>query len=358
MNAIYEKVSDLQGFIRMMGAAIAQSGFYGCKNEQQGCIIAWHCIVTNQSPIEPMQEFDVFNTQAGSKLRKKSEAMLRTFTRRGGTYDWTSDGKNGIATLVLERNGKKLSSSYSLDDAKTAGLLDGKNPNWKNRPQNMLRSRAVSEGLRMFDPESCEGCYTPEEIDDLPDFGGSEPSGESFAAAAPVERKTRKKAESQVTAATASTAAPTPARDSTTAAESQQQALQPAANEDAPEAKPLVLPESTWASVTDSPSVTKASEPNLPQIVQDIIALRDYVGPRWPATAKANWQTTWDMVRQKLAVPEGATDEERFTKANEQLRDKVCKWLTDQKANLDKLQTSKDVSTWANTNPTTAAVKA
>lgn len=361
MNELYRGVTDLSAFIRLMGAAIAHSGFYGCKNEQQGCVIAWHCVVTGDSPLTPMQEFDVFNTSNGSRLRKKSEAMLRTFQRRGGTYEWLSDGKNGIATITFEKDGKKLTVSYSLDDAKTAQLLDGKNPNWKTRPQNMLRSRVTSEGLRMFDPASCEGCYTPDEIDDLPEFEADKAviaCEASPAAAVPAtERKTRKKADTPVTEATQSSTPSTAAATGTpgdsiaasTVVTSQTQESQ----------EPETAQEPASAVATEHASTTTATAPSLPQKVADIIALRDYVGPRWPADHKSGaWPQLWAIVKQRLNIPAGETDEEQFCKAPEPSRDKAYGWLNQQKAIVDKMSTSKDVSAWANQNPTTTAAKA
>lgn len=64
--------------------------------------------------------------------------------------------------------------SFSIDDAKQAGLLGSQN--WKKYPRAMLRARAITEGQKAFAPSLGGGikAYTPEELggdpheDDLP----------------------------------------------------------------------------------------------------------------------------------------------------------------------------------------------
>lgn len=54
-------------------------------------------------------------------------------------------------------------SSFSMDDAKRAGLAGGHN--WKKYPRNMLFARAISNGARWYCPDVFHGSiYTPEEL--------------------------------------------------------------------------------------------------------------------------------------------------------------------------------------------------
>ena len=57
---------------------------------------------------------------------------------------------------------EEQSFTYSLDDAKTAGLL-GKDT-WKAHPGAMLRARATAAVCRMAFPDVIAGLYVPEEI--------------------------------------------------------------------------------------------------------------------------------------------------------------------------------------------------
>lgn len=64
---------------------------------------------------------------------------------------YREQGWDGISTLT-----------YSIADAEAAGLAS--RPMWKKYPRAMLRSRAVSEAVRMAFPECIAGLYTPEEM--------------------------------------------------------------------------------------------------------------------------------------------------------------------------------------------------
>ena len=69
-------------------------------------------------------------------------------------------------TYETKRKGRTepTTHTYTIDDARTAGLLD--NDNWKKRPKPMLRARCSSELSRIEYPDLLAGLYTPEELRD------------------------------------------------------------------------------------------------------------------------------------------------------------------------------------------------
>lgn len=67
------------------------------------------------------------------------------------TVQYREQGWDGTSTL-----------KFSIADAEAAGLAS--RPMWKKYPRAMLRSRAVSEAVRMAFPECIAGLYTPEEM--------------------------------------------------------------------------------------------------------------------------------------------------------------------------------------------------
>lgn len=73
------------------------------------------------------------------------------------------------ATLVFFEHGQAVGeSTFSLADAKAAGLLDGPNKhNWQHYPRNMLFARALTNGQKWYCPDVGGGIplYTPEELD-------------------------------------------------------------------------------------------------------------------------------------------------------------------------------------------------
>lgn len=348
--SVLDRIEDPQMFIVKMGMSFAESQMFGCKTPAQGIVLAMHCAMERVSPLSIMQQYHMIE----GKLSMKTDEMLRRFSRRGGKWTWISDGRDGKAVIELERDGRKQTVTYSLDDAKSAGLLDSKNPNWKLRPANMLRSRAVSDGLRMFDPESTGGCYTEDELQDVGIVEATvvtaHPTGTSDAptsapaltAAAEPTKRTRKPKET--TEAPAESPAPTPPQ---TAAESIAEAVktvEPAVVDVASEpVKPVEEPANT------------PTAPVLPQVVADIIALRDKTATRWnPQHKSGPWEQLWPKVLASLAI-KGDNEIQALCKAPDNATNRLLTWLVDQNQKLDAIAGVKTVDQWANQTPQTSA---
>ena len=77
-----------------------------------------------------------------------------------GSDEWT------CTVIVTKPNGKKLERSFSVADARRAGLWDKAGP-WKNYPQRMLRWRATGYAVRDAAPHALFG-YTKEELEEIP----------------------------------------------------------------------------------------------------------------------------------------------------------------------------------------------
>ena len=70
---------------------------------------------------------------------------------------------NEAVTVCLEREGRKpFECTWTMEDANRAGLTG--NPTWKKFPRSMLRSRAVSEGIRAYCPDLLTAAYVPGEL--------------------------------------------------------------------------------------------------------------------------------------------------------------------------------------------------
>ncbi len=75
----------------------------------------------------------------------------------------TSSSKCTVEGLRPERGSKPITISWTIDDARAAGLLS--NDPWKKYPSAMLRARAITALLRILCPDSLMGIsYTPEEL--------------------------------------------------------------------------------------------------------------------------------------------------------------------------------------------------
>ena len=76
------------------------------------------------------------------------------------------------AVYVTRRKGSKrdVTMEFTIQDAHEAGLVGKPDSNWARMPRTMLRWRCVSELCRAVYPDVITGVYTPEELDDGPEY--------------------------------------------------------------------------------------------------------------------------------------------------------------------------------------------
>jgi hypothetical protein len=109
--------------------------------------------------LPPMQSLRQIHIVEG-KPTLSAELMLSQFKKRGGRAKWleTTDAK---AVLWLRHpNGDEHTQTWSIEDAKRAGLV-GKD-NWRKYPADMIRARCASAGLRCIGEAT--GFYDPDEM--------------------------------------------------------------------------------------------------------------------------------------------------------------------------------------------------
>lgn len=97
-----------------------------------------------------------------------SAELMRAMVARAGHKIEVLEQTNAIVKLKGTRadNGVEAVTAWTIDDARTAGLL-GKD-NWKKYPRGMLLARATSELCRLLFPDIVLGLgYTPEELGDV-----------------------------------------------------------------------------------------------------------------------------------------------------------------------------------------------
>jgi hypothetical protein len=123
------------------------------------------------------------------KVIEAADSQLARFKTAGGRSEFeTLDDTRAVLHLV-HPNGDKHTETFTLEDAKRAGL-EG-NPNYKKFPRAMLRSRAITAGLKSIGWEGAVGAYDPEELPSEPPAPAPveyRPRGEKTARAALVER--------------------------------------------------------------------------------------------------------------------------------------------------------------------------
>lgn len=92
--------------------------------------------------------------------------LIAAAIKKSGKYDYRVL-RHSDAECVLEffeRGDSVGQSSFSMKDAQRAGLA-GRGP-WRSYPRNMMFSRALTNGARMYCPDVfVTGVYTPDELD-------------------------------------------------------------------------------------------------------------------------------------------------------------------------------------------------
>jgi hypothetical protein len=103
-----------------------------------------------------------------------SAEMMNTLIRSHG-HSITKDTKSNDQICILHGkradNGDTWTESFSIDDAKRAGIYKENTP-WGKYPRNMCFNRALSNLARQLFPDVIKGCY---EIDELKSFAEAKP---------------------------------------------------------------------------------------------------------------------------------------------------------------------------------------
>lgn len=112
-------------------------------------------------PMEALQKIDVID----GRPSLSSELLVAMVRRAGGSITITEEHP-GQSITVHGRHpaGDEMSVTFTIDDARTAGLVD--KSNWKKYADDMLWARAVSRLCRRLFPDviSAVKAYTPDDL--------------------------------------------------------------------------------------------------------------------------------------------------------------------------------------------------
>ncbi len=145
----------------MMAEVIADSKCFGIQNAKQALALGILCQAEGRHIGEVGRDYHIIS----GKPTLKSEAMLARFQAAGGKVEWHEYTVESVSGTFTHPQAGSLKVTWTIQDAKRAGLLS--NPTWQKYPRQMLRNRVTAEGIRSTYPGVLSGCYTPEEIADL-----------------------------------------------------------------------------------------------------------------------------------------------------------------------------------------------
>lgn len=98
-------------------------------------------------------------------LTESAGSQFSRFKRDGGRGEFIELNEERAVLNLVHPNGDKHQETYTLKDAEAAGLK--KNDNWKKNPKAMLRSRAITAGLKSLGWSGATGIYDPSELEHL-----------------------------------------------------------------------------------------------------------------------------------------------------------------------------------------------
>ncbi len=92
-----------------------------------------------------------------------ADLQLARFKAAGGRATFMRLDDTGAVLALRHPNGDEHTETYTMEDAKLAGLT-GKD-NWRKFSRAMLRSRAITAGLKSVGFEATAGMYDPDEAE-------------------------------------------------------------------------------------------------------------------------------------------------------------------------------------------------
>lgn len=95
------------------------------------------------------------------KVIEGADSQLARFKECGGRAQFAALDDTRAELRLRHPNGDEHVETYTIEDAKRAGLLT--NVNWQKHPRAMLRSRAITAGLKSIGWIDAVGAYDPDE---------------------------------------------------------------------------------------------------------------------------------------------------------------------------------------------------
>lgn len=252
--------------IRDMAGAIAQSGLFGIKTEQQAYALMLIADAEGLHPATVAQDYDVIQ----GRPARKTHSVLARFQAAGGTVEWQELTEAKASAKFSHPRGGSVVIDWTMEMARRA-RLDGKD-NWKMYPRAMLRARCIGEGVRAVYPAALGGALLVEEAQDLePNADGIYEPKAPAPAPLNVARKSSKPAPSP-----APEPPPAPKADDVTDVTPKGETPAPAPAAPAPAPAPAAAPATTGGDLIGAGEVAylrnkaKAVDADLDQLLADM----------------------------------------------------------------------------------------
>ena len=148
-----------------LGALLSKSGYFKDATDAAQAVVK---VLAGQElgfgPVASMTGIHIIKGRV-----TLSANLLGAAIKRSGRYDYhvghldDTECAIGFFAGVGDEKRQIGISTFTIDDAKRAGLVNG--DNWKKYPRNMLFARALSNGAKWYCPDVFGGpVYTPDEL--------------------------------------------------------------------------------------------------------------------------------------------------------------------------------------------------
>lgn len=135
------------------------------------------------APMQAMQNIAVINGRP-SIWGDAMLAICQAHPQFQGIDEQVDDTR---ATCTVKRNGRTVTQTFTMEDAKRAGLA-GKQGPWSQYPKRMMQMRARSFALRDAFADALKGIQSAEEVQDIPT---ERDMGTVYADTTPTESRTQ-----------------------------------------------------------------------------------------------------------------------------------------------------------------------
>jgi len=114
--------------------------------------------------LEPLQSLRTMAFING-RLTMSVQLQLALARQRAGVRVQQLAETDDSCTVTLVRDGERITCTYTLADARRAGL--DRSHGWQRYPRQMLRWRAIGDALRIIAPDVVMGLLSPEEAETI-----------------------------------------------------------------------------------------------------------------------------------------------------------------------------------------------
>jgi len=177
------------GNLRQLATELLASDFFkNIQKASQAVAIILYGAEIGLGPTASLQNIAIVN----GKMCIATTVLQALFQKQGGRVKVIERSDQRAVVELIKNGWEPYKHEYTQKDAVAEGLWD--KDGWRKRPKTMLLYRAISGGLRVYDPGSFMGVYTTEELEDNPGgFVEDKPTQTLPPAAAPEGGKPAKK---------------------------------------------------------------------------------------------------------------------------------------------------------------------